>query len=93
MKIEGFCVIPDMYVSDVDWVDRTLYERFFTRPWQPFKKRKCVEHPRAYLMQDKVYVSHVTFIKLKNDLLVRKTLRDFLKNYQAEHTGAADGEV
>lgn len=67
-------ILPDRYISDWHWVKRSWKERLFTRPWKPWKHRKIVNSPRAYIIGDTAYVSYATNAKIHNIPGFRETL-------------------
>ncbi len=59
-------IVADPTVKDEREVSRSWYERFFTRPWTPWKATKIVRVVRFVLESDGMYhVSPETAIKIK----------------------------
>ncbi len=56
---------------------RTLKERFFTRPWRPFKKYKEIDYGpvvpdgKAFYGDNKIFVNSKTFTEIKNMVPLR----------------------
>ena len=64
----GITFIADQHVSDLHNVKRTMLERLFTWPWNPWVSTKVVERARAYrVMDDKtVLISFKTMAHLES---------------------------
>ena len=67
-------IIPDKWISDLDWAKRPWKERLFTWPWRPWKRQKLVTIPKAYILGDTAYVSYATFLKIETIPGFKETL-------------------
>ena len=67
-------IIPDKWISDLDWAKRPWKERLFTRPWRPWRRQKLVTSPRAYILGDTAYVSYATYLKIETIPGFKETL-------------------
>ena len=48
--LAGFQIIEDAHLVKSELVKRTWKERFFTRPWRPFKKYREVFYPSEEIL-------------------------------------------
>lgn len=67
LTYNGLRVVPNMYISDVETVERSWKERLFTFPWEPFKKYKEVYNPRVWLVGDDILVSYETYSRMMKE--------------------------
>lgn len=45
-------VTIDPHIVDSHYIKRSWKERLFTKPWEPFKSKKVVYCPIAYILKD-----------------------------------------
>ena len=68
----GYSVVETAWctVSEYREISRSLYERFFTRPWRPLAKTKTVvvqvPHPDVFVMGTQIFGHPATIAKLRD---------------------------
>lgn len=62
-------IVADDHISDLETVKRTLKERLFSKPWNPFKTHKTVNAPKMYFLGENILLcSQKTKQKIENAL-------------------------
>jgi hypothetical protein len=72
LSIQGLEIVPDRHVSDYELTKRSWAQRWFTTPWQPWRKYESQYKPAMYIVSNgSVLVSYQTKELIMRALLER----------------------